>query len=954
MRKSLLAYAFIFVLCTGVFFLLKTSSTTQQNSQYLQFAKDNTEEIASLFQASFYFYYEDQFKPEIEKILQSNPQLERILIITLSGQVVFNSEDLRKNARTESYSADAFWTSDLRKTHLLESQGSFLKPRTKVAAALGQYIVGYEFANQKSDFKLALLCFGLFLLLSALVYSSKFYSIRKLWEKIQQVFSWTKLYSLRAKFILAIVLLNLVTGAIIFFSQSYLQKQEQVERLIRSSVNLAESNRDQVISNFSNYFYFYYQEKFIPFIQALLQTKENLVSIRIISKKSRMIVFDSTEMNGVQKPVPGVEGKSAQLTEAELIQLSQKDTYDSLDHLKSGEPMIRVLTTYRNELQDAPFLVEFVFSFASLQKKVQKIQAQILLNLIPSVLLGVLVAILFSQFIVAPVRRLVSATDTVAQGNYEVTLNVNRKDELGELMKSFNVMTEELRRKNELKKYLSEHSYRRIVEQGVTVSKISGTRVHVTVLFCDIRNFVEVCESLEAEEVTTLLNDYFSGMVEVIYKHKGEVDKFIGDAILAVFYEKEDTRSTNQTVLNAIYCAMEMRERLHQFNEHRAFQGKAVIEIGIGINTGEVISGPIGSPDRMDFTVIGDTVNLASRIEKLSKTGKHTRIVFSHHVEAFVKGILEYHELTREPIRGKLEEVIVYELVQIKEIDQLLQQLQSRDPATRRHCVQLLGFSRNEKVLHALLQHLHDDDPSVRIAVVGSIVKLVHQNHEHALDALFEQVHSEKDKRVISSILVAIGRLCTSERLLQVVRFLQHPDERIVANAIEALNNCDDPAVVDLLLSFLGSKNNRVKANAAMVLFSKGRIEVIDVLKPMLLSSDPLMRASAAFALGELTLISSPEKLVSHFKNDPERAKYVLAQIQSCVPLLISLLKDQSVIVRKQVIVALGKIKDRAAVLPLVDNLKINAGDESLTEETVEALRSIGSHRLVREFIQHI
>jgi HEAT repeat protein len=139
-----------------------------------------------------------------------------------------------------------------------------------------------------------------------------------------------------------------------------------------------------------------------------------------------------------------------------------------------------------------------------------------------------------------------------------------------------------------------------------------------------------------------------------------------------------------------------------------------------------------------------------------------------------------------------------------------------------------------------------------------------------------------------------------------------------------------------------------------MVLFSKGRVEVIDTLKPMLLHSDHLMRASAAFALGELTVMATGEGIAEKIKHDNRRAKHFLAELQSCVPLLVSLLKDPEPIVKRHAIIALGKVKDKSAILPLLDNINLETDSRELVHEIAEALRSIGSHRLVREVVRQL
>jgi HEAT repeat protein len=245
----------------------------------------------------------------------------------------------------------------------------------------------------------------------------------------------------------------------------------------------------------------------------------------------------------------------------------------------------------------------------------------------------------------------------------------------------------------------------------------------------------------------------------------------------------------------------------------------------------------------------------------------------------------------------------------------------------------------------------------VRSAAVVAITRLASKNHPEALNVFFKQLEHENAEKVISTILISIGKLCNTDQILKLAKFLNHKDERIVANAIEAIGSYDNPRVIGMLIPFLTSRNNRVKANAAMVLFSKGRVEVIDALKPMLMHSDHLMRASAAFALGELTTmagVSGAEGVAAKIKDDGRKAKYFLGELQSCVSLLVSLLKDPEPVVKRQAIIALGKLKDKNAVLPLLDNISLETDSKEMVHEVAEALRSIGSHRLVREVVRQL
>lgn len=184
----------------------------------------------------------------------------------------------------------------------------------------------------------------------------------------------------------------------------------------------------------------------------------------------------------------------------------------------------------------------------------------------------------------------------------------------------------------------------------------AGTTRSVTVLISDLRGFTALSNTLTSDEVVELLNDYHSTMVEQIFAHGGTLDKFMGDGILSYFGAP---LAQPDHAVRAVLCAQSMQNALATLNEERTEQGKPTLAMGIGLHTGPVTLGAIGSPSRREYTAIGETVNLASRIEALTK--QHgTPIIFSEQTKDQLDGAIEAESLPPTKVRGVEEPLSIY------------------------------------------------------------------------------------------------------------------------------------------------------------------------------------------------------------------------------------------------------------------------------------------------------
>lgn len=209
-------------------------------------------------------------------------------------------------------------------------------------------------------------------------------------------------------------------------------------------------------------------------------------------------------------------------------------------------------------------------------------------------------------------------------------------------------------------KYLSKDVMRNVVDNIDSV-KLGGKRANVTVLFADIRGFTSISEKLSAEEVTKILNEYFTAIVPIIENNNGILNKFMGDAVLAVFGEPI---KNEHHALDAIKCADAMLKKVKTLQEKWLEEGKPKIEIGVGISTGEAFVGNIGSEERLEYTVIGDTVNTASRIENYNKVYR-TKFLISQETFEQVQKHVDVIKIREVSIRGKAKKINIYEVLRL-------------------------------------------------------------------------------------------------------------------------------------------------------------------------------------------------------------------------------------------------------------------------------------------------
>lgn len=263
---------------------------------------------------------------------------------------------------------------------------------------------------------------------------------------------------------------------------------------------------------------------------------------------------------------------------------------------------------------------------------------------------GISASAVLARKVTAPVVKLVEGTRQVAAGNFDWAMDIETGDEIGDLAESFNLMLRGLRERDNMAKFVSQSTVE-MIQASDHEKELKSQRVVRTIFFSDLRGFTALSERLDPEAVVTMLNRVLGLQAETIKRFQGDIDKYVGDSVVALF-QGEDM------VLNAIRSAVEIQKSLGVYNgEH---PGEPPLHAGIGIVTGDVVLGPVGHADRLDYTAIGSNVNLCSR---LCSAARPLEILLSETAYQRVSGLVAAQLMEPLKVKGFREPVSVYKMV---------------------------------------------------------------------------------------------------------------------------------------------------------------------------------------------------------------------------------------------------------------------------------------------------
>ncbi|MBI3560225.1 MAG: HAMP domain-containing protein [Gammaproteobacteria bacterium] len=291
------------------------------------------------------------------------------------------------------------------------------------------------------------------------------------------------------------------------------------------------------------------------------------------------------------------------------------------------------------------------------------------------ILLGIISAYFIGKRLTQPLHNLMDASRAIHNGNFTYRIAERRNDEIGYLMNAFNSMASGLLEKHQVENAFSRFVSNKVAKQimdNLDHIKLGGKRVNATAVFADIVGFTSLSEKLPAEEIALMLNEYFSYIDAACHLYRGIIDKFMGDCAMLIFGAPEED---SEHKFHAIACAVLIQGLIDRLNIERIQNGRYPVYFRIGINSGEMLAGNMGSHDRMQYTVVGEAVNLASRLHTVADRGQ---IIIT---ECLVRDpdvahriIAEQHQSIR--LRGIAEPVTTYRLSGLVGADHLTVQSQ--------------------------------------------------------------------------------------------------------------------------------------------------------------------------------------------------------------------------------------------------------------------------------------
>ncbi|MSU65656.1 MAG: HAMP domain-containing protein [Opitutus sp.] len=349
---------------------------------------------------------------------------------------------------------------------------------------------------------------------------------------------------------------------------------------------------------------------------------------------------------------------------ATLVARAMGDHRQAHDRIRTLDlPGERYVTLFKtaNMLGDDPITVVLQRPLSAELAAARALESQVMYISLAALALAALAAIWISRDVSQPVLQLAEQTRVIAAGDYASRLTFDRADELGQLAGAMNAMSAGLAERDQVRDLLDKNVSPEVAAQLMRDgAALGGEEREVTILFADLRGFTTLSEKLEPRDLLALLNRYLDRMSAAVENQGGVIDKFIGDAIMALFGAPV---SQGDAADRALAAALAMERALVALNAELAAEGRPPLAIGVGVNTARVIAGNIGSHRRLNYSVFGDGVNVASRLQSLTRTAEyHTNIITSAATLAARRkpGKISTRPLGTVAVKGRAEPVEIF------------------------------------------------------------------------------------------------------------------------------------------------------------------------------------------------------------------------------------------------------------------------------------------------------
>jgi len=294
-----------------------------------------------------------------------------------------------------------------------------------------------------------------------------------------------------------------------------------------------------------------------------------------------------------------------------------------------------------------------LYSLAESLYDQKKLEVRILISGALALLGALLISLILTHGLSVPLRELVAGTNEIRRGNFDVKVRVRSRDDIGKLAGSFNEMAEGLALKEKYRTVLNLVADEKVAKQLIdNQAALGGELREVSTIFCDVRGFTALTQNMPPEEVIEMLNEHMAVLARVVKENNGVVDKFVGDALMAIFGAPI---SHNNDAFDAAKCALSLvieREKLNQTSKHK-------LRIGVGLATGKTVAGCMGSTDRLNYTVLGERVNLAARLCSQAKAGQ---VIIDQTTRERLGETINVNALPELQLKGFSESISAYEL----------------------------------------------------------------------------------------------------------------------------------------------------------------------------------------------------------------------------------------------------------------------------------------------------